>query len=91
MATDEVPAVPRRGRFAKDHRPSAAAAWAAAWDHLGAYGRAVARDDLIDVMQGASPVTHRTARETLQQAVTEGLLEVVSRDRYGRPTLKRPT
>jgi hypothetical protein len=42
-------------------------------------------------MREASPISYRTARDILQQAVKTGLLEVVDRDRYTRPILRRPS
>lgn len=87
MSTDPIPAVPRRTRTASG-RPSTADAWAAAWHAIGEAG-AADRRDVIAVMRKASPISWRTAKDVLVQAVSDGLLEVVSKDRYGRPTLRR--
>jgi len=89
MSTDRVPDVPRR-HAGESQRPNAAKAWAMAWHAIGKAGEADRRDVII-LMRRASPISYRTARDILTQAVSDGLLEVVSRDRYGRPTLKRCT
>lgn len=88
MIADGVPAVPRRWTN-KENGPNSADAWAAAWLAIGEAG-AADRRDVIAVMRKASPISFRTARDLLMQAVKEGTLEVVSRDRYNRPTLRRP-
>jgi hypothetical protein len=87
MATDEVPDVPRR-HVPEGARPNGRAAWIAAWTAMGD-GREWPRAAVIATMRKASPISRRTARDLLIQAVEEKHLEVVSRDRYGRPTLKR--
>jgi hypothetical protein len=88
VSTDEVPNVPRR-HVPDDTRPSSATAWAAAWRFLDR-DEPVPRAEVIAVMRKASPISWRTAREVLTDAVSSGLLEVASRDRYNRPILKRP-
>jgi hypothetical protein len=89
MATNQAPAVPRRYALGPD-RPNGRTAWIAAWIAM-ADGRERPRAEIIATMRKASPISFRTARDLLIQAVDEGHLQVVSRDRYGRPTLKRPT
>jgi hypothetical protein len=89
MTTEPIPAVPRRRQPGDSTRPSSEAAWVAAWHYLGLHGP-TSRADLIVVMQDASPITDRTAREVLIAAVTENKLEVASRDHSGRPILRRP-
>jgi hypothetical protein len=88
MATDKPADVPRRRRGAGGSRPSTRPAWEAAWkllDDGGAHPRA----EVIATMRDANPISYLTAREVLNEAVREGTLTVVERDRYGRPTLKR--
>lgn len=87
MTTDPIPAVPRRTR-PENLRPNTADAWAAAWLAIGEAGE-IDRRDVIVAMRRTSPISWRTAKDVLIQAVADGLLEVVSKDRYGRPTLKR--
>jgi hypothetical protein len=94
MATDQAPPVPRRYPSdlpsVREARPSARPAWCAAWDLLADL-EPHPRTEVIAAMRVANPISYRTARDILTQAVNDGLLEVVSRDRYTRPTLKRPT
>lgn len=85
MTTDRAPAVPSRYRHI---RPQSGPAWQAAWTML-ADGKAYPRAEIIAVMRAANPISHRTARDVLTNATNDGLLTVVSRDRYTRPTLKR--
>lgn len=87
MTADHAPDVPRR--WVARERPNAGVAWAGAWAFL-ADGRSAPRFAVINAMQKASPISFRTARDILIQAVQEGTLEVTARDRFGRPTLKRP-
>jgi hypothetical protein len=90
MTSDPIPEVPRRYQSSiAPYRASSAEAWAAAWTALSG-GVHVKRSDLIEVMCAAGWVTPRTARDILIHAVDSGTLEVVSRDRFGRPTLCRP-
>jgi hypothetical protein len=88
MATDRPASVPRRRRGSGTPRPSTGPAWEAAWNML-ADGRAHHRTDVIETMREANPISYLTAREVLNEAVREGILTVVARDSYGRPTLKR--
>ena len=88
--TDRVPDVPRRYIPEGDSRPQSGPAWSAGWALLSD-GAGHHRTEVIAAMRKASPISYRTARELLTLAVKEGVLTVVERDRYGRPTLKRPT
>jgi hypothetical protein len=87
MTTDSIPDLPRRRpRYS---RSVMADAWKAAWEYLG-QNDPTSRAALIDVMQQATSVSYRTAREILIAAVGNGSLHVVSRDPLGHPTLRRP-
>jgi len=86
MSTDEIPPVPQYNR--PRTRPSTGPAWRAGWLLLSD-GDPRSRTDVIAAMREANPISYRTARQVLSQAVTDGLLEVVSRDHVGRPTLRR--
>ncbi len=90
MTTDQTPDCPRYWHPQDHGRPKAGPAWAAGWALL-ADREPHPRAEVIATMRAANPISYRTARDILTQAVTDGLLEVVSRDRYGRPTLRRPT
>jgi len=86
--TDEVPDVPQYWKVRTDGRARTGPAWEAAWEML-ADGKAYPRAEIIAVMREANPISVRTAKELLIRAVDDGTLEVVARDRYTRPTLKR--
>ncbi len=89
MTADQTPAVPRRRwPTSATDRPNAGPAWLAGWNLL-AEDAERPRAEIIAAMRAANPISYRTARDILTQAVSSGLLEVVSRDRYGRPTLRR--
>ena len=89
--TDPAPGVPRRspGLLRYGSRPESGPAWEAAWKRL-AEGPCP-RHELIAVMRAANPISFRTARELLIHAVASNVIEVAARDRYGRPTLRRPS
>jgi hypothetical protein len=91
--TGPIPDVPRRPQSTgrKATQPDSAAAWRVAWGLLSD-GEPHPRTEVVTAMLGAdNPISWRTAREILIQAVKDGTLEVVGRDRYTRPILKRST
>jgi hypothetical protein len=93
MTADQVPPVPTRyqsthPRHADQVRASSGPAWRAGWRLLSDL-EPHPRAEVIATMRAANPIAYRTARDILTQAVNAGLIEVVSRDRYTRPTLRR--
>jgi hypothetical protein len=90
MTVDRTPDVPRYWHPQQPARPAAGPAWAAGWALLSDL-EPHPRPEVIAAMREASPISYRTARDILQQAVKTGLLEVVDRDRYTRPILRRPS